>query len=56
MQQTQTVCNWQSLTVQASNVLGPPENQDGGHIILSGCHGGWSRATDVGVVRQLSNQ
>ena len=30
-------------------MLGPPENQDGGHIILSGCHGGWSQVTNVGV-------
>ena len=31
-------------------VLGPQENQDAGHIILSRCHGGWSQATDGGVV------
>ena len=30
--------------------------QQGGHIILSGCRGGWSLATNVGGVQQLSDQ
>ena len=37
-------------------MFSPPDNQDGGHIILFGCHGGYSQVTNVGVVRQLSDQ
>ena len=37
-------------------MLGPPENQDGGHIILFGYYSGRSQVTDVGVVWQLSDQ